>query len=193
MDQGKFPQKERFHVHCAPIFTQCHRTFLENGKTAVSRKSLKRVIRALENLLLTSLCILSHLPPYFPSAPPTPVFGSVQPCIRVYIRGRQQPLSEYSIQPSERGQRRKRRQLKRKGRQNTRCLMLKFAGCNEGRGGIKRRGATCQTSHSSAYAFPCSFDTCRSTCRGFQGLDFTVTFKGIRSVSFSTSEAATEN
>lgn len=93
MDQGKFPQKERFHVHCAPIFTQCHRIFLENGKTAVSRKSLKRVIRALENLLLTSLCILSHLPPYFPFTLPTPVFAPVYvcvcvcACIREYTRG----------------------------------------------------------------------------------------------------------
>lgn len=95
----KFPQKERFD--CVPIFTQCHRTFLQNGKTAVSRKSLKRVIRALENLLLTSLCILSHLPPYFPFTLPTPIFGPVYVCMRW------QPLSKYPIWPREAGRRRK--------------------------------------------------------------------------------------
>lgn len=122
-------------------------------KTAVSRKSPKRVIRALGNLLLTSLCILSHLPPYFPSAPPTPVFGSVHQlaCIRVYTR--RQPLSEYSIRPRGAGKpEREAERSERDERRNVRCLMLNFAGRSAGRGGINRRGATCQASHSSTYS-----------------------------------------
>lgn len=66
-------------------------------RTQNSRKSPKRVIRALGNLLLTSACIVSHLPPYFPFTPPGPVFGSAhqRSCVRVY-KQRQQPLCEYS-------------------------------------------------------------------------------------------------
>lgn len=72
----KFPQKERFD--CVPIFTQCHRTFLQNGKTAVSRKSLKRVIR--EPVAHLSLHPLSPttLLSFYTTHP------CLRPCIRVY-------------------------------------------------------------------------------------------------------------
>lgn len=102
--------------------TQCHQVIVRDAEQSlvVSWKSPKRVIRALGNLLLASLCILYHLPTLLS-------FCTTHPCLRfctpmnvytckyyMYIH-RWQPLSDYSIRAEVEGRRERGSDQGRKG------------------------------------------------------------------------------
>lgn len=99
---------------------------VDHAKQAVSRKSPKRVIRALEDLLLTSLSPTTPLS--FRTNHPSLLSSVLYTNERVYIHTRvcasnRQPLSEYSISDLVEVKARER------GREDgsVRCLMLNFA------------------------------------------------------------------